>query len=144
VELLYLNEHPLLCFLDKAEIAKLNTIAIGKDFMAHDTIIRVNDRSRDLICIDEGSVSVQVEKIDGSIIEMARLHDGSLIGEMNFIIPTRRTANVVSITEIYATIYPYQRMMELFRDETAIAAKVFAALNVSLASKYWFMVGRLC
>lgn len=137
------NSHPLLRFLDKEEILALKKTSRTHDFIAHEVIIRVNDRNRDMISIDEGSVSIQIESIEGKVIEVDRIHDGNLIGEMNFVIPTRRTANVVAITEIEATIYPYKELTDLLKAEPIIAAKIFAAINHSLVDKYLSTAKRL-
>ncbi|MCB5252695.1 MAG: cyclic nucleotide-binding domain-containing protein [Candidatus Cloacimonadaceae bacterium] len=130
-----LNEHPLYCYMNPQEIASIEKVRIEQTFIAHESIIAIGERNRDLMCLDEGSVSIQVEDTQGTITEVARLHEGSLIGEMNYIIPTRRTANVVSLTEVVASYYPYAELCALLAQQPILAAKLFAALNIQLQMK---------
>lgn len=131
-----LNDHPLYCYMNKDEIAAMEKVRKSSTFIAHEAIIMIGQRNRDLMCLDEGSVSVQVEDTQGKVSEITRLHEGSLIGEMNFIIPTRRTANVIALTEVDASIYPYQELCNLLMSDSELAGKLFAALNLQLAEKY--------
>lgn len=131
-----LNLHPLFALLTMQEITTLSKIARNQVFMAHESLIRIGERTRDVLCLIEGSVSVQIENAEGEIIEITRLHEGSLIGEMNFIIPSRRTANVVALTEVEAGIFPYQDFCKLLAVDAQLAGRVFAALNIQLTQKY--------
>ncbi len=138
-----LNSHPLFALLTEAEIAFLSEFGHTQRFVPQDSLIRIGERTRDVLCIVEGSVSVQIEDASGGIIEITRLHQGSLIGEMNFIIPTRRTANVVALTEVKAGIFPYQEFCTLLAGDPILATKIFAALNLQLTGKYLNMLSGL-
>ncbi|PKN73323.1 MAG: hypothetical protein CVU50_03245 [Candidatus Cloacimonetes bacterium HGW-Cloacimonetes-3] len=135
-----LNTHPLYCFLDADEIKLLQEVAVSYSFRAEETIIQAGNRSRDIICLEKGSVSIRIEEADGSTLEVARINEGNLIGEMNFIIPTRRTANVVALTDIEADILPYDKLCTLLKARPELAGKVFAALNLQLSDKFVGMI----
>lgn len=135
-----LSEHPLYCYLNPQEKELLKQAMHKKTFIAHEKIITIGNRNRDIICLEEGSVSVQVEDIDGAIHEVARIHKGSLVGEMNFIIPTRRTANVVALTEVEADLISYDKLSALLKEYPSLAYKIFAALNIQLRDKYLGMM----
>jgi len=135
-----LNSHPLYCFLNADEITLLKAVGKSVTFVAHEKLISIGERTRDIICLEEGSVSVQVEDIEGAVHEVARIHEGNLVGEMNFIVPTRRTANVVALTEVETHVYPYNELCKLLEENPSLAAKVFAALNLQLIDKYLGMI----
>ena len=135
-----LNNHPLYCFLNADEIKLLKAVGKEYSYMAHERIISIGERNRDVISLEEGSVSVQIEDIDGAVHEVARIHEGNLVGEMNFIVPTRRTANVVALTEVEAYIYPYAELCNLLAAQPTLATKVFMALNIQLCEKYLGMI----
>lgn len=130
------NTHPLKRFLTPEEVEIIDAGAQSMSYAAGDKIISINSRNRDIMCLDRGSASVQIESIDGEDIEVATLSAGSLLGEMNFVVPTRRTANVLAKCELQVTVYPYKALTELLRQNPTIAAKLFAAINVSMADKY--------
>jgi len=133
-------EHPLLHHLNQEEIAKIEAISKVVNYEAGDLLIRTGDRSRDLICIDSGSVAVMIQTSDGQVKQVSELGSGSLIGEMNFVIPSRRTADVVAVTPTRITVFPYLGLTELLKSHPALATKIFKAVNEALAAKYLNML----
>jgi CRP-like cAMP-binding protein len=131
-----MTKHPLYRYLSVEETSRLQAIAKKQNYKANDTLISIGNRSRDIICIQSGNVSVRIVDSEGNPVEVANLNQGSLIGEMNFIIPTRRTANVVALSDVEAEILPYNQLCDLLRAEPLLASKVFAALNLQLSEKY--------
>lgn len=134
------RNHPLLQSMTEIEIKTIKSIEIIREYDQGELVIQTNQRNRDLICINQGKVSIQVEDTGGSIHEIAQIEAGNMIGDMNFVIPTRRTADVVALTRVEASIFPYQALTELLRQNPTLAAKVFSALNVQLARKYMAML----
>ncbi|HNS84056.1 MAG TPA: cyclic nucleotide-binding domain-containing protein [Candidatus Cloacimonas sp.] len=134
------NDHPLYCFLSPEEKKLLQPIVKSQSFMAHETIINLGERNRDIICLEEGSVSIQVEDFEGNVREVTRIHSGNLVGEMNFIIPTRRTANVVALTFGEADIIPFAKLCSLLKEYPLLAEKIFSALSLQLKDKYLGMI----
>jgi len=126
--------------MTEIEIKSIKGIEIIREYDQGELVIQTNQRNRDLICINQGKVSIQVEDTGGSIHEIAQIEAGNMIGDMNFVIPTRRTADVVALTRVEASIFPYQALTELLRQNPTLAAKVFSALNVQLARKYMAML----
>lgn len=129
------NEHPLYRYLDEDEIRVVEQARRSQVFMPGDIIISTGDRKRDILCIDEGQALVFIENVVGDSIEVARLPAGSLIGEMNFVMPTHRTANVKALSEVKASIYPYHALSAILTQDCCLAYKVFAALNLQLTRK---------
>ena len=134
------NDHPLYCFLNPEEKKLLKTIVKSQSFMSHETIINLGERNRDIICLEEGSVSIQVEDFESNVNEITRIHSGNLVGEMNFIIPTRRTANVVALTFVEADIIPFAKLCALLKEQPLLAEKIFSALSLQLRDKYLGMI----
>ena len=136
----HLNDHPLLRYLTEEEISLVRSACIKKIYEPGDILIDLGQRNRDIISLDEGSVSIQIETLGGMLTEVAQTHQGNVIGEMNFVIPTRRTANVIALTKVRTTIFPYQELTQLLNRQNTIAYKIFAAINLSLAEKYITML----
>lgn len=136
----HLNDHPLLRYLTEEEISLVRSACIKKIYEPGDILIDLGQRNRDIISLDEGSVSIQIETLGGMLTEVAQTHQGNVIGEMNFVIPTRRTANVIALTKVRTTIFPYQELTQLLSRQNTIAYKIFAAINLSLAEKYITML----
>ncbi|MDD2227972.1 MAG: cyclic nucleotide-binding domain-containing protein [Candidatus Cloacimonetes bacterium] len=134
------NAHPLYCYLDDDEITLLKSVTVSQSYAAEETIIQAGNRSRDIICVEKGKVSIRIDGEDGKLLEVARIDEGNLIGEMNFVIPTRRTANVIALSKVQADIFPFQELCELLKTEPTLAYKVFAALNLQLRDKFIAML----
>jgi len=134
------DKHPLYHLMSAAEIQLISSIEVIQNYESGELLIQTNQRNRDLICINRGKVSIRIELTGGSAQEVSQLESGNLIGEMNFVIPTRRTADVIALTEVEVSIYPYQELTALLRQNPALAAKVFTALNFQLARKYLAML----
>lgn len=135
-------EHPLLRYLSDSEVAMIKAIAREVDFEAGDLLIQTGERSRDLVCIDSGSVAVMVQTPDGQVKQVSELGSGSLIGEMNFVIPSRRTADVVAVTPTRITVFPYLGLTDLLKGHPVLAAKIFQAINEALVTKYLNMLAK--
>ena len=129
------NNHPLYCCLDEAEIHIVEQARRSQVFMPGDIIISAGDRKRDILCIDEGVVLVYIENEAGESIEIARLPAGSLLGEMNFVMPTHRTAHAKALNEVKASIYSYHELSAILAQNHSLAGKVFAALNLQMTHK---------
>lgn len=130
------NDHPLFCYLNSFESDIVKPAVHSKTYAAHERLINIGDRGRDIICLLEGSVSVQVEDIEGNIKEIVRIHSGNLVGDMNFVIPTHRTANVVALTEVEAELISFDELCTILKEHASIACKVFAGLSMQLVDKY--------
>ena len=74
--------------------------------------------------------------------QVSELGSGSLIGEMNFVIPSRRTADVVAVTPTRITVFPYLGLTELLKGHPVLAAKIFQAINEALVTKYLNMLAK--
>lgn len=129
------NSHPLFCYLDEDQTQLVNQIRDIHAFQKGEMIIKAGDRSRDLICIDSGKVEVFTLFENGTENSIAILEAGSLIGEMNFVISTHRTANVRALEHVQVSSYPYLEFTQLLLQKPDLAAGIFAAINRQLASK---------
>lgn len=135
-----LNRHPLYCYLTEAELTQICSARSTHEFAPGERLISIGDRNRDILCLEEGRVSVQVEDLNGILHEVAQYSSGCLVGEMNFVIPTRRTANVVAITQVRVDVLSYDQICPLLKENYLLAYKIFAALNMQLRTKYLSMM----
>jgi CRP-like cAMP-binding protein len=126
--------------MDSDEIALLERIGKKQHLPVNTPLIQIGERKRDLIILESGTVSVQVEDTEGMFTEVAQTKAMNLIGEMNFIIPTRRTANVVAVTDVELSVFDYSELCELLKSYPMLSNKLFSALNLQLTHKYLAMM----
>ncbi len=130
-----LNHDPLHKYLKKDEIEKIEEITKTEIYNDQESIIVLGNRNRDLMKIIKGVCVVSIVNGEGKEIRVAELSEGEIIGDQNFIIPVRRSANVRAQNKVMIMRYPYPEMINLLRKEPEIAGKVFAAINDSLSEK---------
>jgi CRP-like cAMP-binding protein len=142
---MYKRENPnqLLKYLTPSEVERVMTACRIEQCPPGDLLIESGDRNRDLLVVQSGSVEVLVTLRDGREIIVAELHDNALIGEMNFVLPMRRTATIRAGADTVVQRFSYTPLTELLRSEPEIAAKLFAAINDSQAETYIRTVERL-
>ncbi|MEA1973491.1 MAG: cyclic nucleotide-binding domain-containing protein [Candidatus Cloacimonadota bacterium] len=129
-----LKKNKLLKFFDNHDIEKIKNIAKIEQYEHLDSIIVLGESNRDIFAVIEGEVSVWAI-IKGKSIEMIKLGPGTIIGDMNFVIPTRRTANVSAIDDVTIIRFPYKKMLPLLTENQDIANKFFSAINLGLGEK---------
>lgn len=129
------NDHPLYRYLEEEEIRIVEQARHSLVFMPQDIIISAGNRRRDILCIDEGIVLIFIDNVAGENIEIAQLPAGSLLGEMNFVMPTHRTASAKALTQVKASIYMYHELSAILSQNHSLAWKVFAALNLQMTHK---------
>ncbi len=127
--------NPLLKYLNEDELQKIAKIKQKEQYHHNEVIILFGDRNRDIMIINKGIAAVLIINDDGEEIHVASPAEGEIIGELNFVIPVRRSANIKAIQNVEICRFPYDELMELLRKETIIASKIFTAINDSLAEK---------
>lgn len=125
-----LNNDPLLCYLNDEEIKEISSIRSTEKYQKGELIFNVNDRNRDIFIIKSGLIGVQVQQ---KII--AQLREGDIIGEVNFVLPVRRTASCLAIEETLLYRFVYHDVIEFIKNKPGISSKLFAAINSSLEKK---------
>lgn len=130
-----LNHDPINKYLKNDEIEKIEKITKREIYNDQESIIALGNRNRDLIKIIKGVCVVSIVNSEGKEIIVAELPEGEIVGDQNFIIPVRRSANVRARNKVVIMRYPYLEMIDLLRKEPEISTKVFAAINDSLSEK---------
>jgi len=97
-------------------------------FHAGDVIITAGDQNTDLYLLTQGYVEVIQEK-NGEKIAIATRGRGDLLGEMNMLLGTGRSASVVALTDIEAVRIPES----VFRGAFEKTPTFMAQLNFNLA-----------
>ncbi|MCK9335759.1 MAG: cyclic nucleotide-binding domain-containing protein [Candidatus Cloacimonetes bacterium] len=136
-----LCDHPLYRYLNEQDISKIECARHSHSYLPQELIISAGERTRDILCIDEGEVLVYIESEDGKPLEITRLPAGSLIGEMNFVMPTHRTAFVMAMGEVKVSSYRYHELTRILSKDYDLAGKLFAALNLQMTSKLLALLG---
>jgi CRP-like cAMP-binding protein len=127
------NDDDLLKYLNEEERISIAPASEIMTFQPGEVIVTAGDRTRDLFIIRKGSASVVLSDDHEKMV--FELTERDLIGEINFVLPVRRSATVKALTELVAIRYDYNKTMAFLNDNLVMAAKVFAALNDILAGK---------
>ena len=130
-----LNTNPLLKYLNDDELQKIAEIKQSESYKHNDLIFLLGDRNRDIMIIKRGTVAVLIINENGEEVNVATLPEGEIVGELNFVIPVRRSADVKAIQDVEICRFPYYKLTELLKNEPVVASKIFTAINNSLAEK---------
>ena len=122
-------------YLDKNEIEKVSSICKQCVFQENIIVFSAGDRNRDILVIEAGIIDVLLVDAKGNDYIVTQLTDGDVIGEMNFILPLRRTASIKTRTKTKIVTIPYQEFVVLISNEVEISVKIFKAINEILAEK---------
>ena len=71
-----------------------------RQFEAGELIFKAGENGDTLAVIASGSVRIEKPRADGTVIPLARLHEGEFFGEMALLGDGLRTANVVAESEL--------------------------------------------
>ncbi|HEX37523.1 MAG TPA: cyclic nucleotide-binding domain-containing protein [Candidatus Cloacimonetes bacterium] len=129
------NDNELLKYLDEDELELVDQISIKETFQTGSFILEERHKNRDIFVIIKGEVSICILDKEKNEQEITRLYAGGTFGEINFIIPVQRTAYVKALNDVTIKRYPYDKLLEIMKDNYEISAKIFAALNDSLAKR---------
>lgn len=125
------NDDDFLKYLSPAEQEQISAASEVITFQPGDVIVSAGDRNRDLFIITQGSAAVVLPDDQEKLVYQLKERD--LIGEINFILPVRRSATVKALTEMQVIRFDYTQTMAFLADNLSVAAKLFAALNDVLA-----------
>jgi len=127
------NDDDLLKYMDESEREAFSQVNEIITYKRDDIIIKAGARDRDIYIIIKGTVLVTLGEEHTKMT--IKLGEQDLLGEINFVLPVRRSATVVASTEVTLLKYDYNKTMEFLAQNLTIAAKFFAALNDVLAMK---------
>lgn len=99
----------------------------GRQFAAGETLIKEGDTSREAYFLYAGKAAVykQFGDTEKRLIEM---NEGSLLGEMAYLLNEPRTASVRAETEVTALVLPPAMLEDLMRYSAPLSRRIIAAL----------------
>ena len=99
----------------------------GQTFAPGDVLIREGDTSRDAFFLYAGEAAVY-KHFDHGEIHLMDVGEGSLLGEMAYLLDEPRTATVRARTEVTALVLPPEMLEELMRYSAPLARRVVDTL----------------
>lgn len=99
----------------------------GRTYAAGDVLIREGDTTREAFFLYAGEASVHKQFADGET-HLMDLAEGSLLGEMAYLLNEPRTATVRAKTEVTALVLPPDILEELMRHSAPLARRVVDTL----------------
>ncbi len=99
----------------------------GRHYAAGETLIEEGDTSQDAYFIYAGQASVYKRFPDGEK-HLADMEEGSLMGEMAYLLNEPRTASIRARTEVTALVLPPRMLEELMRYSAPLSRRIIGAL----------------
>ncbi len=99
----------------------------GRHYAAGEMLIREGDTSREAYFLYAGQAAVYKQFAD-SEKRLIELNEGSLLGEMAYLLNEPRTASVRAETEVTALVLPPAMLEELMRYSAPLSRRIIAAL----------------
>lgn len=107
--------------LNDDELAKLATVATGRDFKAGEDIVREGDTGATLFVLVEGVLEVVARNQAGSEEYVGRIQPGQAFGEMSLLTGSPRIATVRCVTDAYALEIRREELEPIMRARPSIA-----------------------
>jgi hypothetical protein len=123
-----LAQSPLLKGLAAEDIARFLSAGKRVQFKRDQPVIVAGDSSTDLFLMASGHVEITMRKQERKVV-IATLGPGELFGEMNMLLGTGRTSDVVALTDVEAL----RVTAATFRDHFAADLGTLATVNFNFA-----------
>jgi len=133
------------CFLkhfSREELDLLKQIEISETFQPGQLIISLGERNRDIIIIQSGTAEIMSPDQSGQTVILAEISAGELLGEMNFVIPLRRTASIRAKSDILVIRYPYKLLCNLFLTHITLGINFLQTINEYQSRKLYQTIHR--
>ena len=99
----------------------------GRRFEPGEILIREGDTAKEAFFIHAGEVAVYKHFPDGER-HLADMGEGSLLGEMAYLLNEARTASIRAKTEVTALVLPPEMLEELMRYSAPLSRRIIASL----------------
>lgn len=115
--------------LEKLVFGRANRLLAkyGRNYAPGDTLIAEGDSGEDAYFIYSGRVAVYKRAAAGEK-HIADLEEGSLLGEMAYLLGEKRTASIRAQTEVTALVLPPRLLEELMRYSAPLSRRIIASL----------------
>ncbi len=114
-------------------------LEIDKD----DAVFREGDPGTFMCIVNSGKVSILKTRFDGTVVEIATLHEGRPFGEMAVLDGERRSATCVAATQCILLTLSKDALDSMILHAPAIAARVVRVVAVSLSKRLRLADGQL-
>ncbi len=122
----------------------LQQIEVIEDYPSEQMIISIGERNRDILFIKSGTADIITTDISGQDKVIGEISSGEILGEMNFVIPLRRTASIRAKTHTSVIRYPYKSLCQLLLSEVYLGARFLKAINECQSIKLYHTLEMYC
>ncbi len=110
--------------LNDAQAARVMLPYLEKmSFEPQASLIRQDEKSKDIFFIELGKVSVQLETPEGAIVRLRTLGTGTMVGEISFCLDQRRSASVIAECDTTAWRLSNEALEKMTLDAPVIASQ---------------------
>jgi len=102
------------------------------EYKSGDYLIKQGDAANDLIFIESGQVTAQLEQ-NGEVLRFETMQRGSVVGELGFYTGDRRSASVIADEFTYTYVLTKSKLEKMTKEEPRCAA-LFHDFNMQLLS----------
>ena len=103
------------------------TGAVQREFRAGQPLFHEGDKPLSFFVITQGTVSIRKRK-DDSHIEMARIYQNEVLGELSFFDRESRSATAVAVTEVKALEIQFASLDKIYSDIPAYMKTIMASM----------------
>ena len=107
------------------------------------TVFREGDPGTFMCIVISGKVSIRKARYDGTVVEIAALHEGRSFGEMAVLDGERRSATCIAATRCTLLTLSKDALDRMILHAPAIAAKAVRLVAVSLSKRLRLADGQL-
>jgi branched-chain amino acid transport system substrate-binding protein len=123
-----LQKVPIFNYLNTPDIQLIAEVCERKMYEEKEYIVKQNDNDQSLFIIADGVVSVQLNKDDGSCVEIDKLGVGDFFGEMSLMTGEPRVADIVTLRPTLVLEIKKEIMEKLLTENSTFSDKISVIL----------------
>ena len=123
-----LQKVPIFNYLNTPDIQLIAEVCERKMYEEKEYIVKQNDNDQSLFIIADGVVSVQLNKDDGSCVEIDKLGVGDFFGEMSLMTGEPRVADIVTLRPTLVLEIKKEIMEKLLTENSTFSDKISVVL----------------
>ena len=123
-----LQKVPIFNYLNAPDIQLIAEVCERKMYEEKEYIVKQNDTDQSLFIIADGVVSVQLNKDDGSCVEIDKLGVGDFFGEMSLMTGEPRVADIVTLRPTLVLEIKKEIMEKLLTENSTFSDKISVIL----------------
>ena len=128
-------EVPLFEDLSRGELQEIGRVLQHKGYKKDEVVFQQGNLGTGLFIIMTGSVDVQQEEDDGTVLHLASAKPGEFIGELALLADAPRTASAIAVDETSVVALYRTDLLALSQTRPRLGVKVLMQLSLIVAER---------